>query len=518
MSQFGSQPVPSGGRKLSPRELWRRALTHLEDTLPRDTYQTWFAATEAVEFRNRKLIVNARDAFKREVLQHQQYPSVSVAVEQAAGARYEVEFVVLSGSAQPDPEPEPEAAERADSGGQGGNGGNGGNGGLVDRLGAGRTEQGFVSAATPSRFDSAANGGRSDRSDHSDQAAPRLRPSLVPSFTFENFVVGTSNQIAHATAQRVAEVPGRAHNPLFIYARSGLGKTHLLQAMAHRTVGSYETVCIEIESFIREFVAAVREGSRAQFQERYERSEVLLVDDIQALADREGTQDEFFNLFNTLHQSNRQIVICSDVHPRQLRGLPERLVTRFEGGLVVEIEPPDLELRQAILSWKSRQSGLDIDETALSIIAQRARRNVRELEGALHQVRAFAEVEGAPLDRETVLRALERMKFEEPVRSKPTVPEIITAASEVTGVSIDHFSTPNKDAVAVRARYVAMYLVREVLGLSYTTIGAHFGGRDHTTVMHGCRKIRRETQGGKGKPPNAETVRIVAETKARLRL
>lgn len=463
------QPTP---QPLSHTELWRRALGQLRNSFTADTYEQWFAQTQAVEMRAGKLIVAVDNIYKRETLLSNYYSPLSRAVEEVAGRRVEVEVVVKADIA---PDQAPQAIEAADE----------------------PTE-----AAAPS------------------PALARTRPVLKDAYTLDSFVVGSSNQIAHAAAVAVANDPGHSHTPLFIYSDSGLGKTHLLQAIAHETLKSYRTHYIATETFVRQYVRAVRSGDRAAFQDKYEQADVLIIDDIQDLAGKEGTQEEFFNLFNTLHLADKQIVLSSDTSTRHLRGLPERLVTRMGWGLVVEITKPDLELRLAILRQKCNERGMRAEDDVLRLLAQRASHNVRDLERALNHVRLHSEFERAPITLELTLRALKSYSFEEVKRTPPTVGEIINATCEATNVPPEAFTTKRKDQRAARARHLAMYLAREHTGLSYKDIGVHFGDRDHTTVLHGYRKILKEVEGDprRGIAPKAETQRLVSDIRTRLRL
>jgi chromosomal replication initiator protein len=425
------------------RAIWQRSLEVLRDSLDRETFETWFAETHAIEIRGGVLHVGVPTVIKLETLRGSYYPQLASAVRQASGRVMEIELRV---AARPEP----------------------------------------VSHALniPAPEESLPDNGRS-----LPIQPARSRPAVLNQATFERYVEGTSNQIAVTASRRVAFHPGEDTNPLFIYANSGLGKTHLLHAIAHVTMQTHYTVLVDTESYVRQFVNSVGAGERAAFQEKYESAEVLIIDDVQKLGGKVQTQDEFYNVFNALHQRGRQIVIASDLPPRLLTGLGERLVTRFEGGLVVEINPPDLELRMAILQRIIRDWDLKIDEPTILMIAERGGTNVRSLIGAVQRVRVFAESERSPVTPAIVIRALAGHVAEESRKAKPTVAELIAAASDLTGVAPELFTAARKDRRTARARQLVMYLACHHTDLSLSAIGQALGGRDHSTVLHGRDKV-----------------------------
>ncbi len=326
---------------------------------------------------------------------------------------------------------------------------------------------------------------------HSD--AELLRDArLNPKYTFDTFVIGSSNRFTHAAAVAVAEAPARAYNPLFIYGDSGLGKTHLLHAIGHyarRLQPSLSTRYVSSEEFTNDFINSVRDDKMQAFQNRYRSVDVLLIDDIQFLERAERTQEEFFHTFNTLHNANKQIVISSDKSPRQLNSLEDRLRTRFEWGLISDVQTPDLETRIAILRKKAAQEGMSPPPEVLEYIASKIQSNIRELEGALIRVTAFAS-----LNHQIVELGLAEMVLKDLV-GENDAPEINAATimavtAEYFSVSIDDLVGSSRSRVLVGARQMAMYLCRELTDLSLPKIGEQFGGRDHTTVMHAERKIR----------------------------
>lgn len=331
------------------------------------------------------------------------------------------------------------------------------------------------------------------------QPAPASAPGeptarLNPKYLFDTFVIGASNRFAHAAAVAVAEAPAKAYNPLFIYGESGLGKTHLLHAIGHYARSLYPGTRVRYvssEEFTNEFINSIRDGKGDTFRKRYREMDILLVDDIQFLASKESTQEEFFHTFNTLHNANKQIVLSSDRPPKQLVTLEDRLRNRFEWGLITDVQPPELETRIAILRKKAVQEQLNAPPEVLEFIASRISRNIRELEGALIRVTAFASLNRQPVDlglTEIVLKDL--IPGGEDAAPEITATAIMAATADYFGLTVDDLCGSSRSRVLVTARQIAMYLCRELTDLSLPKIGAQFGGRDHTTVMHADRKIR----------------------------
>jgi chromosomal replication initiator protein len=325
-------------------------------------------------------------------------------------------------------------------------------------------------------------------------AQARLNSRLNEKYTFDTFVIGASNRFSHAAAVAVAEAPARAYNPLFIWGESGLGKTHLLHAVGHyaqRLFPGMRVRYISTEEFTNDFINSLRDDRKVAFQRRYRDVDVLLVDDIQFLEGKEGTQEEFFHTFNTLHNANKQIVVSSDRPPKQLATLEDRMRTRFEWGLITDIQPPELETRIAILRKKAAQDRLAAPAEVLEFIAARVERNIRELEGALIRVTAFASLNRQPVDTqlaEIVLRDL----IPDSQSPEITAPTIMAVTAEYFDLTMDELCGPGKTKALAQARQIAMYLCRELTDLSLPRIGQTFGGRDHTTVMHADKKIRNE--------------------------
>ena len=324
-------------------------------------------------------------------------------------------------------------------------------------------------------------------------AGPRLGGARLNSkYTFETFVIGSSNRFAHAAAVAVAEAPAKAYNPLFIYGDSGLGKTHLLHAIGHYAQTLYSGLKVRYvssEEFTNDFINMIRDGKQDGFRRRYRDVDVLLVDDIQFLENKEGTQEEFFHTFNTLHNASKQIVISSDRAPKRLVTLEDRLRSRFEWGLLTDVQPPELETRIAILRRKAIQEGLNAPPEVLEYIASRISTNIRELEGALIRVTAFASLNRQSVDlqlAEIVLKDL----IPEAAGPQITTATIMGQTASYFGLSIEDLCGTSRSRVLVTARHIAMYLCRELTDLSLPKIGQQFGGRDHTTVINADRKIR----------------------------
>jgi chromosomal replication initiator protein len=320
-----------------------------------------------------------------------------------------------------------------------------------------------------------------------------VEPSrLNPKYTFETFVIGSSNRFAHAAAVAVAEAPAKAYNPLFVYGESGLGKTHLLHAIGHYARNLYPGVRVRYvnsEEFTNDFINSIRDDKAQAFQRRHRDVDILLIDDIQFLQGKVQTQEEFFHTFNTLHNANKQVVITSDLPPKQLSGFEERMRSRFEWGLITDVQPPDLETRIAILRKKAIQERMTAPDEVMEYIASRISTNIRELEGALIRVTAFASLNRQPVDlplAEIVLKDLI------PHEQGPEITSatIIGQTAAYFGRTIDDLCGQSRSRVLVNARQIAMYLCRELTELSLPKIGQQFGGRDHTTVMHAERKIR----------------------------
>lgn len=317
---------------------------------------------------------------------------------------------------------------------------------------------------------------------------------LNPRYTFETFVKGASNQFALAAALRVAETPARSYNPLFIYGSAGLGKTHLLHAIGHYVHSNYQhhvVRYVSTETFMNEYVDAIRSNSMAGLRRRYREIDVLLIDDVQFLEGKEGLQEEFFHTFNSLHGANKQIIISSDRMPDAIPTLEERLRGRFKWGLITDIQPPDLETRLAILRNKAERERVSVPAETLEFIASKISTNIRELEGALIRVTAYASLSGAPITTELAQQQLSDL-LSETERKPRTDAELLDEIARILNFDVDALKGKSRQRPLVTARQIAMYVFREQTDLSYPSIARLFGGRDHTTVIHAVEKIQRQ--------------------------
>ena len=326
--------------------------------------------------------------------------------------------------------------------------------------------------------------------DEKSEVVPALsspNTTLNTRYTFENFVVGSSNRLAHAASQAVADNPAKAYNPLFLYGGVGLGKTHLLHAIgnaAHQQ--GLQVIYVSSEEFTNDLINSIRTHNTTAFRERYRKMDVLLIDDIQFIAGKESTQEEFFHTFNTLYGQNKQIVMTSDRPPKAMVTLEERLRSRFEWGLSVDIQPPDFETRTAILRSKAERSGRQVPPEILETIARQVQSNIRELEGALTRVLAFADFSGQPISTQLVSTALADLL---PQRSSIETIQVVSAVATAFGITNERLMGRDRTREIALPRQVAMYLLREVANISLPQIGLALGGRDHTTVMYACHKV-----------------------------
>ena len=327
-------------------------------------------------------------------------------------------------------------------------------------------------------------------------------------YTFERFVVGSSNKFAHAAARAVADNPGQSYNPLFIYGESGLGKTHLLYAIAHtihKNHPDYKVVYIKGDTFTNELIQAIREGRNAEFREKYRGADVFLMDDVQFIAGRDSTQEEMFHTFNTLYELKKQIVFTSDRPPKEMLRLEDRLKTRFEWGLLADIQPPDYETRMAIIKNKAIRRGMNLPDPVLQYIAENITSNVRQIEGTVNKILAFQELMGESVDVDTVTRAVRDM-FKDKADFLPSPDIIIDEVSKFYNIDADALRGQGRTKDTALARQIAMYQIRRMTNLSLKEIGKEFEGRDHTTVMHSIDRIEKLT---KTNPEIAEVIKDI---------
>jgi chromosomal replication initiator protein len=433
-------------------DLWSAISTRLRDTLTETAYDTWFGQAQPRSYNGEHLVVEVPNDFTRDWIEGHFLDLVTRAAGESSGSRPVVRFTV---------------GER-----------------LTPRP-ASQQEPPPVRIEPPV---AAEEGVR-----HRDTADVELNPK----YTFDLFVIGSSNRFAHAAALAVAEAPAQAYNPLFIYGGTGLGKTHLLQAIGHyvrQHSRRLTTRYVTSETFMNEFIDAVRDrGARIEgFKRRYRNYDILLVDDIQFIEGKERIQEEFFHTFNSLYEGGAQIVLTSDRPPREIATLEERLRSRFEWGLLTDIQAPDLETRIAILRKRVETEGLAIEDTeVLTFIAGRVSANIRELEGALTRVVAFSSLTDRPLTVELAEDVLRDVYPQGEAAPEVTIPRIQEAVSQRFGVTLDELVSPRRSQAVAYPRQVAMYLSRELTDASLPMIGKEFGGRDHTTVIHAKDKITR---------------------------
>jgi chromosomal replication initiator protein len=433
-------------------------LATARDGLPETTVVMWFGDVAALDLTDDVLTLAVPSSLVKERLQHNHLALIEEAAATSAGRPVKVEMIV-DGAVRGAPPPALDTAfDRA-----------------PDTGAPGVTP---IARGAPAR---------------ASLGAPELP---FPNYTFDAFVPGPSNRFAHAAAMAVAEAPpSTAYNPLFIYGGVGLGKTHLLIAVGHhmhRLDPRIRVKYVTSEQFVTEFIKSVRERQGDAFRQRYREVDVLLVDDIQFLAKREETQTEFFHTFNHLHGSARQIAIASDRPPQELSGMEERLVSRFRWGLCVDVQPPDLETRIAILQLKAQRESIHVPNDVVDFIASRFDRSVRELEGALVRVVALSSITREPISAELAERALQGLLPQAETQIPPQ--EILEHTAAYFSLSVGDLLSKSRSRPLTQARHIAMYLMRECTGLSLVKIGELFGGRDHTTVLHGIKKIETEMQ------------------------
>jgi chromosomal replication initiator protein len=438
-------------------DLWTRCTGSLRDQVSETTWQLWLSGIEPIGFRDGVMVLSVPNGLIRERIESRYLPMIEDTLANEVGSpvrgRLEVHESELTGPvAEPDAifglpgdsEPVPEPVRPA------------------------ATRVGRESAAV----------------------------QLDSKFTFETFVAASSNRLAHAAAQAVAETPGRSYNPLFIYGDSGLGKTHLLHAIGNYVTENYprrKVLYVTTETFMNDFVDSLRTSTTLAFKRRYRDCDVLLIDDVQFMERKEGLQEEFFHTYNDLKGASKQMVLTSDRPPKSIETLEDRLRSRFLSGLITEIDPPDLETRLAILRSKSMSEHQDVPDDVLEFIASHVKDNIRELEGALTRICAFAKLNNEPISLTQAEKVLSDLVLAgEPRRISPQM--ILDATAASYGFSVDALCGPSRTRPLVTARQVAMYLTRELTDYSYPAIGRVFGKRDHTTVIHAVDKIAGQMQ------------------------
>jgi chromosomal replication initiator protein len=423
---------------LEAQAVWRSVLSSLQSSMAPANFDTWLRPTRGVECSAGVLTVGVPTTYGREWLEQRLSPVIRKTLGEVGRPELDVRFQVMS-----------ELAERNKS----------------------RSRPRAANSSPGAFF----NGSR---------------PDFNPRYTFEDYIVGGSNRFAHAAARAVAEKPAQTYNPLFMYGGVGLGKTHLLHAIGHAVLHDYpdySVVYTTSERFMNEMIKAIRDGTTDDFRDHYRLVDVLLVDDIQFISGKESTQEEFFHTFNALHDSGKQIVMSCDKPPKALNPLEERLRSRFEWGLIADIQPPDLETRIAILRSKAELQDLPVPQDVIQYLARRVPSNIRELEGSLNRIIAYASLNERQLTVDLAAAALDSLSG--PRRAQLTPQSIIGCVAKYFSLSLDDMTGKSRDKSIVVPRQIAMYLVREETSASLEHIGQLLGGRDHTTVMHGWDKI-----------------------------
>src|SRR5690554_554079 len=352
------------------------------------------------------------------------------------------------------------------------------------------------STPEPQHFRNAAANGAGNNMEETQREVAPAASILNERYTFDSFVVGNSNRFAHAASLAVAEAPARAYNPLFLYGGVGLGKTHLMHAIGHHALAlnpNLSVYYVTSETFTNDLITAIGKKSMVEFRNKYRNVDILLVDDIQFVAGKESTQEEFFHTFNALYEANRQLIISSDRPPKDIPTLEERLRSRFEWGLITDIQPPDLETRIAILKKKASLDNLIIDAEVLHYIATHIQSNIRELEGALVRVTAYADLHDAAVDLNLVTKALQDI-IKAPANRPVTIEGIMEIVADYYSIKVSELKSKKRNRPISYPRQIAMYLCREMTDLSLPKIGDLFGGRDHTTVIHACDKIANDME------------------------
>jgi chromosomal replication initiator protein len=436
----------------SSREIWKAVLGELQLQLPRPTFETWLKNTDGVSYDEHQFVVEAPTPFAVAWLERRMYNAIQKTVEKVTERPLDVVFRVRQGH---------------------------------------EAEHGSVTL-TSQTLELESGGPGSGENDTAVKAPAQPAAAFNPKYTFDSFVVGPSNQLAYSAARAVADAPGKSYNPLFIYSGVGLGKTHLLHAIGHSAASRGLAVrYVTSEQFTNDFITSIANRTTEAFRQRYRSVEVLLLDDVQFMSGKEQTHESFFHTFNDLHNSGHQIVITSDRPPKALALLQDRLRSRFEWGLLADIQPPDLETRMAILLSKAKNLGVRIGESVIELIAKRVHNNVRELEGSLNRMVAQAELMSEPITVQSASRILEELSAD--TERHAIDPErILEAVSNHFRVGTDALLARGRTQKIAHARQVAMYLLINELEMTPTQVGRLLGGRDHATVIHGAGKINGE--------------------------
>jgi chromosomal replication initiator protein len=449
---------------MNANEIWHATLGELQLQMTKATFDTWVRPTHAIAYRDGEMTVGVHSPYAKEWLENRLHTTIARTVTGIVGRSVQVQYIVkdknsaralrvlTSNVAAPltrpaDPEPSFDGAD----------------------------EEPFA----PSKP-------QGDETRHRSISAP-----LNPKYTFETFIVGNSNRLAHAATLAVAEHPGESYNPLFLYGGTGLGKTHLLHALGqHPNVQGRRVLYVSSETFTNDLINAIRNQTTPEFRRVYREIDVLLIDDIQFIGGKESTQEEFFHTFNHLYSANKQIVISSDRHPRAIPTLEDRVRSRFEGGMITDIQPPDLEMRIAILRTKADALGVAVPSEVLDFIAHKVQSNIRELEGALTRILGYARLMNASLSTDLATTVLQDIVRQQPL----TIQQVLAVVADYYHVDLADLTGRSRNKDIVLPRQMAMYILREETGTSLPQIGDMIGGRDHTTVIYAHDKMAEEIE------------------------
>jgi chromosomal replication initiator protein len=460
---------------MDAKQVWRAALGELQVSLSPANFETWLRDTALADVDDNRFRISVPNGFAKDWLDSRYRSLISQTLARLVGYSVQVEFFV---------------GPSADTGN-----GSGGNGSEGAATGAERAPVGVMAEEGTSR--PSGNGSTAVRIESTRVGGEGGASNINPRYTFANFIVGSANRLAHAASLSVAERPGHAYNPLFLYGGVGLGKTHLMHAIGNQVAAKFprkRVVYATSEKFTNEFITSIQQGKIDEFRARYRRIDLLLIDDIQFIADKERTQEEFFHTFNAIHEDGKQIVLSSDRPPKAILTLEERLRSRFEWGLIADLTAPDLETRIAILRAKAEEGAVPITSDVMEFIARKVVSNIRELEGALNRIVAYASMGAMPISIELAQAVLSNVLYN-PKKRQITPERIAKAVSEYYGVGLDALKGQKRDKAIVVPRQIAMFLMREETDVSLLRIGAELGGRDHSTVLHACDKINRESAG-----------------------
>lgn len=446
---------------IAAAQLWQTVLADLRRELTPNAYRNFFQDTALTVVDDDRAVVTTPNTFTATTLQTRYATQVERAIHNVIGERLHVDFVARTSGDRPTLKPRPPARKRSsnDSGSQ-----------------------------VAAKHDSQGLGTRQLELDNASQHG------LNPRLTYESYVVGSSNRFAHAASLAVADQPGGTFNPLFVHGGVGLGKTHLLHAIGHRAIAnnsSLNIVYVSSETFTNDLIKGIMAQRMEEFRGRYRTIDILMIDDIQFIAGKESTQEEFFHTFNALYQNGKQVVISSDRPPKSISALEDRLRSRFEGGLIADVQLPDYEMRTAILRTKAAELGVSLPDDLIEYVANRDQSNIRELEGALNKILMMAQLYNRKLDVQLAMEALTDASMSQR-RSSTTAADVLRVVCQVFGVSEKDLLGRQRKRQIVRPRHVAMYVLREETSSSLVEIGRTLGGRDHTTVLHGIENIERD--------------------------